>query len=448
MTKKRIKLKATQPRREQRGPRGTFAASGKPGASKVVAKALQRDGDRGRKQLHAAVDRLLDGPGTGDMDRWATEVLASLGYFVRAARFAIDYEVGRILHGVDRRHGSFPIGNDVYPAWEGAWIDVEDATADEWCQRGGDSRGAYMPPETVQRALAAILYPIASTSYHPWLFELSDALDALRFGEQPSVLKPSARGLRSIGQARTEYTLRLTALAWVQFQVAAGLSNKTQAIGDVATAFEKDERSIRSWDGSVVKELGAARVDEVMTNAQVSGACYRMLLAQVDEGNPRDRSAMRYKRHYKNLFGDEALKSLAEAWARLPRKDFRDAHRCAPQKELRGFGLPIPFDQASFACNPAPSIETAWRRAIMAKAKILRSAAIRRGLAPDQVPQARRKLRLLAWPMVHDRVDLSRTTVWRLIRTKAFPAPVRLSEGRVAWFEDDIEAWITARSEG
>ena len=47
--------------------------------------------------------------------------------------------------------------------------------------------------------------------------------------------------------------------------------------------------------------------------------------------------------------------------------------------------------------------------------------------------------------MVHDRVDLSRTTVWRLIRTKAFPAPVRLSAGRVAWIEDDVEAWIAAR---
>ena len=101
---------------------------------------------------------------------------------------------------------------------------------------------------TIQRAVAAILYPIASTSYHPWLFGLSDALEALRFGEQPPVLKPSSRGLRSIGQARTEYTLRLTALAWVQFQVAAGLRNKTQAIEEVAAAFEKDGRSIRGWD--------------------------------------------------------------------------------------------------------------------------------------------------------------------------------------------------------
>ena len=30
---------------------------------------------------------------------------------------------------------------------------------------------------------------------------------------------------------------------------------------------------------------------------------------------------MSYQRHYEKLFGPDALKSLAEAWARLPRKD-------------------------------------------------------------------------------------------------------------------------------
>ena len=40
--------------------------------------------DPWRRHLHAAVDYILDGPGSGDMDEWATQVLASLGHFIRA----------------------------------------------------------------------------------------------------------------------------------------------------------------------------------------------------------------------------------------------------------------------------------------------------------------------------------------------------------------------------
>lgn len=53
--------------------------------------------------------------------------------------------------------------------------------------------------------------------------------------------------------------------------------------------------------------------------------------------------------------------------------------------------------------------------------------------------------RLLFWPRVHDRIGLSRTTVWRLRRTGDFPDPVPLSPGRVAWRERDITAWSESR---
>lgn len=332
MAKKPSKLKAAQPRREQTAPRGTYADSAEPGASKAVATALQGDEDRGRRQLYAAVDRLLDGPGSGDMDRWVTEVLVSLGHFVRAARLAIDYEFGRILDGVDRPQGSFRSGKDFYPAWEGAWIDVERPTADKWCQLGRESWGSPMSSETVQRALEAILFPIASTSYHPLLDSLVDALEALRFGEQRPLLKPSAKGLRSIGQAREEYRLRLRALAWAEFQIAAGRMTKAKAIEEIAGEFERDPSSIRSWHGSVAKEFGAARVNEVMARAQVRGAIYRRLKKQADDGIPLNDADVRWQRHCEKHFDAAALTSLAGEWSRLPRKRGPKEHAAAARR--------------------------------------------------------------------------------------------------------------------
>jgi predicted DNA-binding transcriptional regulator AlpA len=87
-----------------------------------------------------------------------------------------------------------------------------------------------------------------------------------------------------------------------------------------------------------------------------------------------------------------------------------------------------------------------------AKTISLRSDAHARGslvtglVESPHLPPVRRVSRLLAWSRVKDRVDLSRTTVWRLIQEKAFPAPARISKGRIAWLEEDIEVWITAQS--
>ena len=51
-------------------------------------------------------------------------------------------------------------------------------------------------------------------------------------------------------------------------------------------------------------------------------------------------------------------------------------------------------------------------------------------------------LRLIDWSELRRRIPLSRSTVWRLIRKGRFPAPLKISPGRVAWREDDIQAWM------
>lgn len=55
--------------------------------------------------------------------------------------------------------------------------------------------------------------------------------------------------------------------------------------------------------------------------------------------------------------------------------------------------------------------------------------------------------RLLGKPQVLARIPWSDTTLWRRVRAHDFPAPMRISPGRVAWSERAVEAWIAARAE-
>lgn len=48
---------------------------------------------------------------------------------------------------------------------------------------------------------------------------------------------------------------------------------------------------------------------------------------------------------------------------------------------------------------------------------------------------------------LHDVISmtsLSKPTIYRAIRAKGFPAPVKISARRVAWKRDDIDAWLRA----
>ncbi|MDP2319542.1 MAG: AlpA family phage regulatory protein [Acidobacteriota bacterium] len=60
-------------------------------------------------------------------------------------------------------------------------------------------------------------------------------------------------------------------------------------------------------------------------------------------------------------------------------------------------------------------------------------------------PRSTDERRLLSWSDVARRIPLSRTTIWHLRRTGAFPEPTRISDRRIAWPEDEINAWIEAR---
>jgi prophage regulatory protein len=58
------------------------------------------------------------------------------------------------------------------------------------------------------------------------------------------------------------------------------------------------------------------------------------------------------------------------------------------------------------------------------------------------------KLRaMLSMKQVLSIVPVCRTTLWRMITDGKFPKSVPLSDGRVAWFEDEVIAWQTNLAE-
>ena len=41
-------------------------------------------------------------------------------------------------------------------------------------------------------------------------------------------------------------------------------------------------------------------------------------------------------------------------------------------------------------------------------------------------------------------ISYSRAQLWRKVKDKTFPAPVRLGENKIAWLSTEIDAWIEA----
>lgn len=53
--------------------------------------------------------------------------------------------------------------------------------------------------------------------------------------------------------------------------------------------------------------------------------------------------------------------------------------------------------------------------------------------------------RFLRRPAVEAITGLSRSTIYSLMQSGAFPRPVRIGDRAVAWPEVEIEAWISER---
>ena len=59
---------------------------------------------------------------------------------------------------------------------------------------------------------------------------------------------------------------------------------------------------------------------------------------------------------------------------------------------------------------------------------------------PMQAPQ------IVKRPEVEAATGLSRSSIYRLVATGAFPAPLKLSSRSVGWRADELAAWIEQRT--
>ena len=53
--------------------------------------------------------------------------------------------------------------------------------------------------------------------------------------------------------------------------------------------------------------------------------------------------------------------------------------------------------------------------------------------------------RLLRRAEVEERCQLSRSTIYKLMRADAFPEPLRIGPRAVRWSQHEIERWIVSR---
>ncbi len=51
-------------------------------------------------------------------------------------------------------------------------------------------------------------------------------------------------------------------------------------------------------------------------------------------------------------------------------------------------------------------------------------------------------------PQLQQMLGIGRSTLYRWIAAKEFPAPVQLGPGVVAWRYADVQAWIDSRPQG
>lgn len=53
--------------------------------------------------------------------------------------------------------------------------------------------------------------------------------------------------------------------------------------------------------------------------------------------------------------------------------------------------------------------------------------------------------KLLSTRRVCEILDISRSTLWRMVRRGSFPEPLNISPGRVGFVDAEVELWIRER---
>lgn len=244
--------------------------------------------------------------------------LAGIGLLTRAAHPALHYEIGRVISGTDRPHGSFPCNL----SWEDAGISVDAQLADEWIAAGKAALGETPPPDKVQqRALAALLRPIASIALHAWLMDLANALDALPLGEVHRIVTHSPTKLHGYKEGPKIWRARKQALEWAEFQYWAKRMSKTKAKSEVAIAFGISEDSVNEWKGKVEALFGKAVAKEGLEWAAMMGCRCRSIQNELASGKVKKSAEVnKLEEYFESVYGRQRLDALAGVYKARKRR--------------------------------------------------------------------------------------------------------------------------------
>ena len=120
----------------------------------------------------------------------------------------------------------------------------------------------------------------------------------------------------------------------------------------------------------------------------------------------------------------------------------RNLHRVGAKIGTTCYHHWVPNDVPEFRANPAGN------QTHLVLTLFIREPALEHSMNDDPIPPAASTGRippLLRLPAVLEATGLGRSTVYRMIAEHAFPAPVKLAKRAVAWRDDDVRRWTSAR---
>jgi prophage regulatory protein len=82
----------------------------------------------------------------------------------------------------------------------------------------------------------------------------------------------------------------------------------------------------------------------------------------------------------------------------------------------------------------------------IAPAAASRTAAARQQGRSPTAQSVDSQATLLRLPTVMHKTGLGRSTIYKLVSTNAFPAPIKLTTRSVAWLQREIDIWVASRA--
>ena len=95
--------------------------------------------------------------------------------------------------------------------------------------------------------------------------------------------------------------------------------------------------------------------------------------------------------------------------------------------------------------NPGAHRRTPHRGFLMKRKNRNRERQEVAGHRPETVSDIPANTRIVRMPEITLRASLSRTTIWRKVRSGEFPAPVQLSSNAIGWHAHIFEQWLNTR---